>query len=74
MQISTHHHTGCHPPAARSVRPVLVRGLTTPEMLSASRAPEKAGFNELPMPSRVRVIDPDALIPLSGDALPQRPN
>ena len=74
MQISTHHHAGDHSPAPPAVRPALVRSCTTPKMLFVSRALEKADFIELPLPSRVRVIDPDALIPLSGDAFQQRLN
>lgn len=47
-------------------------GLTMETVSRQVRALEKAGVIDLPMPSRVRVLDPGALRTLSGDARPQR--
>ncbi|NIY94715.1 Crp/Fnr family transcriptional regulator [Salipiger sp. HF18] len=47
-------------------------GLTMETVSRQVRALEKAGVIDLPLPSRVRVIDPGALHTLSGDAQPQR--
>ncbi|NVK61301.1 MAG: winged helix-turn-helix domain-containing protein, partial [Rhodobacteraceae bacterium] len=47
-------------------------GLTMETVSRQVRALEKAGVIDLPLPSRVRVIDPGALRSLSGDAQPQR--
>lgn len=47
-------------------------GLTMETVSRQVRAFEKAGVIDLPLPSRVRVIDPGALQTLSGDARTQR--